>query len=253
MRFKTGQKWFDDLMPEGFHVPSSTLVSGPGGSGKPLVGYSIVTPWLKKGGDVIFVLTSTGQNFVKKAMKEIYNVDIDDYKGNLKFVDFDIDLSPSVDAIEVTGDGTNKANLVNPEVWDNAIQMANNQINHKSESGTLVFASALNLFLFSKTYGESILKRLREIVEEDKNMTYLFTVSTSAYKEKIGTLEEAADNLMFTRTEKPMKLFLKITKMKEVNFSKQEIEVPLTTEDLQTIKSLAEESRTNLIPRITKI
>lgn len=252
-KFKTGQEWFDELMPEGLPVPSSTLVSGEGGSGKPLVGFSMVSSWLKEGGNLIFILTSTGENFVEKAMKEIYNVKIGDYKENLEFIKFDPSLDPSVSSIEKSGEGPIKANLVNPVVWDEAIEIAGDRVKQKSELGTLVFASALNLLLFSRTYGESILERLREVIEEDKTKTYLFTVSTTAYREKIRVLENAADNLMFTRTEKPMRLFLKIARMKDVDFSKKEIEVPLKTEDLRTIKNLAEESRTNLIPTISKI
>jgi len=50
-----------------------------------------------------------------------------------------------------------------------------------------------------------------------------------------------------------MKLFLNIIKMKDVNFSNEEVEVPLAIEDLQTIKKLAEGSRKDLIPIILKI
>jgi len=253
IRLKTGHEWLDELMPEGLPIPSSTLVSGEGGSGKPLVGFSLISSWLKNGGNLIFILTSTGEDFVRKAMKGIYDIDIGEYEGALEFIDFDPTLDPSVSAIEKTGEGPIKANLVNPGVWDEAIEIASDRLGQKSELGTLVFASALNLLLFSKTYGEGILKKLKETIEEDKTKTYLFTVSTSAYKEKIRALENAADNLMFTRTEKPMRLFFKIIRLKGVDFSKEEIEVPLKTEDLRIIKDLAEESRTNLIPIISKI
>lgn len=143
---------------------------------------------------------------------------------------------------------------VHPEVWGEAIKIANERVGQKSELGTLVFASALNLLLFSRTYGESILNRLRKIVEEDKSKSYLFTVSTSAYREKIRTLENAADNLMFTRPgEDPMTLLFKITRMKDVDFPKKEVKVPIKAKDLRTIRDLAEGSRRNLIPVISKI
>lgn len=253
MKFKMGQAWFDELMPEGLTVPSSTLISGEGGSGKPLVGFSMVSSWLKKDGSLVFILTSTGKDFVEGAMEKIYDIKLVDYKEKLKFVEFAPSLEPSVSSIEKSGEGTIKANLVNPEVWDKAIEIASNQIKQKTELGTLVFASALNLLLFSRTYGEKILEKLRGVIKGDKTKTYLFTVSTTAHREKIRVLENAADNLMFTRTEKPMKLFLKIIRMKDVPFSKNEIEVPLKTEDLRTIKNLAEKSRTNLIPMIARI
>ncbi len=34
---KTNIRWLDELLPEGILIPSSTLISGPGGTGKPLV------------------------------------------------------------------------------------------------------------------------------------------------------------------------------------------------------------------------
>ena len=84
MKFKTGQEWFDGLIPEGLAIPSSTLVSGAGGSGKPLVGFLLVSSWLKKGGNLIFILTSTGRDFVEKAMKRLLKKSVL-IKGN-KFV-----------------------------------------------------------------------------------------------------------------------------------------------------------------------
>lgn len=252
-KFKIGEDWLDELVPDGLPVPSSTLISGEGGSGKPLLGFSIISSWLKQGGNSIFILTSTGRDFVEQSMKKIYDMDIAHYKENIEFIEFDPSLAPVVNSIEKFEDGAIKANLVNPEVWDKAVEMASQRLRRESELGTLVFCSAINLFLFSKTYRENILNRLRKLVKEDKTKTYLFTVSTSAYKEEISTLEAAADNLMFTRAEKPMKLFLKVASMKGVGFSQKEIEVPLRTEDLLTIKNLSEGTRKDLIPTIVKI
>jgi KaiC/GvpD/RAD55 family RecA-like ATPase len=251
-KFKIGQAWFDDLVPEGLPIPSSTLISGEGGSGKPLLGFSVLSSWLKQGGESIFILTSTGKDFVEESMKKIYGMEIADYNKNLAFVEFNPSLAPAVNAVEESGD-TIKANLVNPEVWDKAIEIADARLKQGTQLGTLVFCSAINLFLFSKTYKKAILNRLRELIKEDKTKTYLFTVSTSAYKEEISTLESVADNLMFTRVEQPMKLFLKVTKMKDVSFSNKEIGVPLNREDLLTIKNLSEDSRKDLIPTIVRI
>ena len=38
--------WFDELLPEGILIPSSTLISGPGGTGKPLVEFAFALPWM---------------------------------------------------------------------------------------------------------------------------------------------------------------------------------------------------------------
>ena len=51
----TGIKWIDDLAPEGFPTKSITVITGPGGSGKPLIGETFVSAWLKNGGSVIIM------------------------------------------------------------------------------------------------------------------------------------------------------------------------------------------------------
>ena len=53
MQLTTDVQWLDNLLPEGITIPSSTLISGPGGTGKPLVGFAFLSAWLKGGGSVI--------------------------------------------------------------------------------------------------------------------------------------------------------------------------------------------------------
>lgn len=117
----------------------------------------------------------------------------------------------------------------------------------------MVFGSAWNLLLFSKTYSEAILNKLKDALQNDKRRTYMFAVSTSALANKIKVLEDAADNLIFTRMEKPMKLFLRVERMKNVEFSKDEKEVPIATELLKEINEIADATRKTRIPEITKI
>jgi len=66
---------------------------------------------------------------------------------------------------------TLQANVVKPELWDKAIEMAEDMV-EKTELGTMVFGSALNLLLFSKTYGEAILDKLKNALQNDKSRTY---------------------------------------------------------------------------------
>jgi hypothetical protein len=147
---------------------------------------------------------------------------------------------------------TLQANVVKPELWDKAIEMAEDIV-EKTELGTMVFGSALNLLLFSKTYGEAILEKLKNALQNDKSRTYAFAVSTTALADKIKILEDVADNLMFTRMEKPMKLFLKIERMKNVEFIKEEKEVPISEALLKEINEIAEATRKTRIPEIMKI
>lgn len=248
-KFKTGYTWLDKIVPEGLPIPSSTLISGPGGTGKPLVAFALISSWLKKGGNVIMApLQYSSSEFTIESMKKIYNIDLNEYKEHVFYVNLDTSITTTKEMSKMKCE----ANLLKPEVWNKVNERAEEKF-AESDLGTLFLGSALNLLLFSKTYADIILEKLEELVSQDKTKSYLFTVSTSAFKKRIKALEDSADNLLFTRMEKPMKLFLKITRAKNVNFSKEEIEVPLETKDLQTIKMLSEQSRTDLIPTISKI
>jgi len=236
-------------MPEGLPVPSSTLISGPGGTGKPLVSFAFVSAWLKHGGSAIGIpLQYPSLEFVEDAIARLYDVDVKNYRGKLAYIQFD----PKFSYIERVSDNTVKANLLKPKVWDEAEKEAEKLI-EKSDLGTMIFGSALNLLLFSPTYKNAMIKKLKEIIEKDKTKTHLFSVSTSAFREQIRVWERGADNLMFTRIEKPMKLFLRISKMKDVEFSKEEIRAPISEEVLNKIKAVAETTRNRMIPIIRKV
>jgi len=65
---KLGIGWIDELLPGGFPTNTSTLVSGSGGSGKPLIGYIFAPKWLKNNGNVAFLLTSTTVKYLKNSL-----------------------------------------------------------------------------------------------------------------------------------------------------------------------------------------
>lgn len=46
LRLNTGYQWLDKVMPEGLLIPSSTLISGPGGTGKPLIAFAFISSCL---------------------------------------------------------------------------------------------------------------------------------------------------------------------------------------------------------------
>lgn len=85
------------------------------------------------------------------------------------------------------------------------------------------------------------------------NVIARFAVSTSTLADEIKILEDAADNLMCTRIERPMKLLLKIDRMKGVGFSGKESQVPISEEMLKEINEIAEITRKTRIPEIKKI
>jgi len=214
-----------------------------------LVEFAFVDTWLKAGGTLIGIpLQYPSGELVRIAMQKLYGTDLNNYKGKIAYIQFE----PFADKSIIANENTVIANVIKPDIWDEAIEKAESLI-QKSNLGTMVFGSALNLLLFSKTYKKSILDKLKDVLQNDKRRTYAFAVSTTALANEIKTLEEVADNLMFTRMEKPMKLYLKILRMKYVNYSKKEKEVPVSEEMLKEINEIAEATRKTRIPEIMKI
>lgn len=247
---RTENEWFDRLLPEGIPVPSSILLSGPGGSGKPLIGNVITSAWLRQGGSVVFMsLQYPNHSFIATSLKNICNLDINQYKEHTAFIELDVS-SESMSRIE----GNHfKANLVKPDVWDAALEQAIGMVKGDGP-GVLVFGSALNLLLFSPTYGNEILEKVKLLFSEPQQQTYIFSTSTTAKAEDILKLETTAENLIITWSEKTThKLYMKIEKMKSVTFVNEEIEVPFPTELLHEVKEIADHSRKRVIPQISKI
>ena len=187
-------------------------------------------------------------DFIKITTKELYGLDLDDYKDRILYVQF----NPDIDSIERKDRNYLEANLLKPENWDRTINIAT-EIKKNRNPGMLIFASALNILLFSPTYREALVSKIGEILLKEKSNTYVFTVSTSAFKEEIANWEEKSDNLIMTRMEKPMRLFLKILRMKDVEFLKKEIEVPASKQMLMKIKEVSESSRNRIIPMLSKM
>ena len=241
--------WIDRILPQGFPTNTSTLVSGPGGSGKPLVGYAFASGWLRNGGNVVFLLTSTTLEYLRNTMK-LLGTDLDDYYGRVFFVELD----PMIEAIEPVDDTHIRANFVKPDVWDETISLASIYLsNTPSELGAMVVGAALNLLFFSPTYGRAIHEKIKGILTADKTKTYFLTVNTDVFRGMVEELERVSDNLMFSRMEKPMRLFLRVERVKGAPFEGKEIEVPLSREILEEIRKEAERGKKNLIPAIKRL
>jgi len=246
---KLDHHWLDKLLPGGLPIPSSTLISGPGGSGKPLVELAFIATWLKNGGSAIGIpLQYPTVKLIKNAMLKIYGVDLQNYEGQISYLQFD----PSASKMERINDFTIKSNLLKPDLWDESIEEAKKLL-IKSKRDILVFGSALNLLLFSPSYKKIMLEKIKQLLEKDKTKSYIFSVSNNVLNEEIMIWEKAADNLMFTRMEKPMKLFFRISRMKDIEFSREEVEVPISQTMFKEIKSIADATRKKTIPIISKI
>ncbi len=249
-RIHTGHTWFDRLIPEGIPTHSSTLISGPGGSGKPLIGNLIAAAWLHQGGSVVFMsLQYPSHEFIVTAMKNMAQLDITEYEERVVFIELDINQ----DDMALIHSNHLKANLVKPEIWDKAIEKACSLVPDEGP-GILVSGSALNLLLFSPTYGKAILERMKNTIQNDKRYTFLFSVSTTAKADEIAELEGIADNLIMSRSEPdPFRLFISVSRVKDSHFISDEIEVPFRSDLLEDVKEVADHSRKIVIPGIRKI
>lgn len=247
---QTGQAWLDKLMPDGLPTRTSTLISGPGGSGKPLIGEAFVAAWLRQEGSVVFMsLQYPNREFISASLQTVAKLDISDYAGQVAFIELDATL----DGMETPVGNGFKANLVKPAVWDASIEQACSLV-PESGPGILVFGSALNLLLFSPTYGDEVLESMLKTIRADKRRTYMFSVSTSAKKEKIARLEQAADNLIISHSQKnPFRLYMHVVRLKDAPYITDEVMVPIPPGALSEVKDVAEHSRKRVIPLISKI
>jgi len=247
---KIGVSWLDCLMPEGLPLNTATLLSGPGDSGKPLIDDNFVATWLRNGGSAVLMsLQYPSTDFIYESLKTVTGLDLNQYREKVSF----ISLDAGIDGTAPSKGNAFKANLVKPAIWDAAIEKAYTMVPDEGP-GIMVFGSALNLLFFSPTYGEKILRKMEALFRKDKCRTYVFSVSTTAKKEEIALLEEAADNSIMTRSEKePFRLFLRIVRMRDVRFSGEEIQVPIAPKSLANVKEIAEHSRNRVILQISEI
>ncbi|MCK9341839.1 MAG: hypothetical protein EOL92_09245 [Bacteroidia bacterium] len=246
--FVTEIPWLKKRLPEGIQIASSTLISGPGGTGKPLVELALADSWLKAGGSLIAIpLQYPSGEMIASAMTMLYHTDLEQYRGKVAYIQFDPAMSEGM----IIGENKVTANILDPERWERAIERAEGMI-EKSGPGVMVLGSALNLLLFSKRHKEALQQKMAHMLQEDKSRTYAFAVSTSAFATEIKKLEEVSDNLMFTRMNESMQLFLTIERMKGVRFTGEEQEVPFTPEQLKEINAIAELTRKRNIPLISR-
>ena len=150
----TDFQWLDNLIPEGIPFPSSTVITGPGGAGKPLLGAMLADAWLKNGGTLIYLLINSEREYAQSLLRH-FEQDIGKYKDQIVYVEFD----PLMDGVEKPGSNILRANLLKPENLDLVLDEAK-VILPKSDTGHLIYGVALNILLFSRTYGEAIHKTI---------------------------------------------------------------------------------------------
>jgi len=244
-------KWLADLLPDGWPIKGSTLISGPGGSGKPLIGNIIIDAWLRAGGGVLFMsLQYPERRFTYESFRHVVGYDLARYNEYLAF----IQLDPTAKCLGVVQDRGFTANLVYPDQWNRAIEQGIELLyNIPAEPGVLIFGSALNLLFFSPTYGSAIADTIIKLLH-NQNYTSLFSVSTQPQAELIAKLESAANNIIYSdRPGKEMSLFMEIKRMEGVHFDSRRIHIPIPESELEATREIAEHSRKRVIPEISRI
>lgn len=244
------EPWLGGLLPQGWPLRTSTLITGPGGSGKPLIGNAVTASWLEAGGSVVFVsLQYPSHTFIAEGLRRVAGLDLSAFADKVAFVELDAEM----EGMEEVGPHHLKANLVKPPLWTEALRAARQMV-PDAGPGVLLFGSALNLLLFSPTYGSRTLEDMKATLTGNGGATSLFSVSSSAKREMIAELEASADNLLMAHSERdPFRLFVRIERMKGVPFDGREIQVPFSPEMLGEVKEVADHSRRRIIPLISTI
>jgi len=246
-RLPAGQDWLDVLLPEGLPIPSTTIISGPGGSGKPLIGAIILASWLRHGGSALVFLINSDRTYAERLLT-LYGINPSEYKSRLVYVDFD----PSFDSIDQVQPDLIISNILKPHLLEKSIR-AGVDILKSTKADVMLYGAALNILFFSPTWGEKIFEKWKTILSRQGRYTSVFSVSTSAFRDKIQQLEELADNLMYSRIDKPMKLLFRIAKIKTVQFISEEVKVPLSREILLNLKAESSRLRKRIIPMVSSI
>ncbi len=249
MLIKSDINWLNELFPKGFESKESILISGPGGSGKPLVALGIANAWLKAGGSIVNIpLQYPSMSMIKESMKSIYNMDLDDYKGRVSYIQF----NPEIDGIKQKNESVIEANLVKPGQWKHAVEKAKTMVADTS-LGVLVFASALNLLLFNRKYKDEVYESIKENLENVSDTSYLFTVANNVFTDDIKRWEETSDNLMVTHLDDNMTLSLKVKKMHSVPYSQNWHVIPIESSKFDEIQAVAQSSRKKNVKAIKNI
>ncbi|MBN2300696.1 MAG: hypothetical protein JXC31_05865 [Acholeplasmataceae bacterium] len=249
MIYKAYATWLKELFPFGINANESILISGPGGSGKPLVELAFVDAWLKNGGSVIGIpLQYPSLEMVDHSMHAIYHTDLKAYQKHVLMISF----NPALDEKILIKNRVISANLILPGVWEKTMDEALS-ILEPSKLGVLVFASALNLLLFNERYKDNMVVLIKDILSVRKNYTSLFTVSNNVYPEDIKKWEDAADNLMITELNQEKVLTLFIKKIKHSYCLQHQKIIPIDAKILSEIEIVARSTRNKNIQAIKAI
>lgn len=242
-----GSAWLGRLFPEGLPVPSSTIISGPGGSGKPLIGANILAAWIKSDRCAVTFPLNSDWLYAAKLL-QLYDVSLEKYRNRVVY----IDLAPEQNTVKLLESNVLAANILKPDLLHESLDTALNLLACPRRD-VMLYGSALNILFFSPTWRDRIFDDWKKVLFDASEFTSVFSVSTSAFQDNIRQLENLADNLMYARMEEPMKLYVQVARVKEARFNPEELLVPLTAETLEGLKTESSGFRKKIIPIISRI
>jgi hypothetical protein len=243
--FKIDQSWLADLMPEGICVPSNTIISGPAGAGKELISSVIAASWLIGGGSLIHILTNYNRGHAEKLLSSA-NMSKNDIAGRIVYIDFD----PQIMDLKKLSNDELQANLLKTDVFEASLEKAQNML-LQNDLGIMIYMTALNMPLFSKTYGTAVFNKYLDLAKEKRHS--LFSFSNNIFADKMHEMENAADNLIYVHGTGVMRLSMKIMRMRGVPFIKDEIQTPLSEELISMHLKTIQKMRQTFVPIIRKI
>ena len=237
--------WLNDFIPEDIKIPSTTVVTGPAGAAKEILGSMIAASWLNIGGSLIHVLTNFNRDHAERLLS-YYDVNVDKLSNKVVYINFD----PQTKKIKQINENEFQANILNPTTFDEVIDEAKNTL-QKSNSEILNYMTALNMLLYSKTYSESVYNNYQSKI--NKNSFNLFTFSNNIFPEKISKLENKADNVFYVHGTGILHLSMKMLKINGSKVSGKEIETPITEGLINKHLLEIQNRRKELVPIIKKI
>lgn len=248
-RFEIQPDWLQKVFPQGLPIPSSTVLTGPSEAGKPIIALGFVSSWLREGGSVIAApLQFPNPKWASENLRALYTVKTKDHKEQLAHIQFD----HKIDSVEVVNRNQIKANLTKPENWDLVINKAK-KIVRESELGLMFFSTALNLPLFSPTYGNKLMSKIQEMFKANE-LTYLFCISTSMLKGKAEEIGEMAENLIEAFiSENPKRLRFEVRRTIDVEPSGSELKAPFSEKTLEEAKRRAKKFRVTQVKKMKEI
>jgi KaiC/GvpD/RAD55 family RecA-like ATPase len=251
--FVTGLDWFDAILPSGVPVPSSILISGPSGTGKPFVGLAVAASWLKQGGRVVFIpIHGNYPSLFERGLKSVHDLSLEEYSGSHFFILFDTRLDPREKTVEVAGSNAVRCNLINPKVWREALAVASASM--EGDGPIMVFGSSLNVLLMSPSYGEQFFLMLLDTIRDTDGWTYLLAISSSILKKKSIILEQAADHLfLMLRGAQGRQLMVRAARVRGAPFHVDPVLIPSESGLIEQLIEEAVASRRILIPTVSRV